>query len=58
MHKTLYAVFDRKKGIVKRSSKKGKVLSFYEAQPYTARKHLVIAERGITQDRDYWRRIG
>lgn len=57
MAKTLYAVFDRKKGILKRSSKKNKVLSFYEAQSFNARKHLIIAERGINNTHDYWKRI-
>lgn len=57
MPKTLYAVFDRKKGILKRSSKKGKVLRFYEAQPFNTRRHLVIAEREITHGKDYWIRI-
>jgi hypothetical protein len=55
--KVLYAVFDRKKGILKRSSKKGKVLNFFAAQPLGTRKHLLIAEREISPGRDYWRRI-
>ena len=51
MSKTLYAIFDRKKGILKRSLKKGMVLSFFEAQSFNTRKHLVIAKREITVDR-------
>lgn len=57
MPKILYAVFDRKKGIVKRSSSKGKVLNFFAAQPPGTRKHLLVAEREITSGKDYWRRI-
>ncbi len=57
MPKVLYAVFDRKKGILKRSSKKGKVFNFFAAQPLGTRKHLLIAEREISPGRDYWRRI-
>jgi hypothetical protein len=55
--KVLYAVFDRKKGILKRSSKKGRVVDFLAAQPPGTRKHLLIAEREISPGRDYWRRI-
>ncbi|MBP7526763.1 MAG: hypothetical protein KA801_02490 [Syntrophorhabdaceae bacterium] len=57
MRKVLYAVFDRKKGVLKRSSKRGKVMNFFEAQPFSVRKHLVMAERGVDQSDNYWRRI-
>lgn len=57
MSKTLYAVFDIKKGVLKRSSKKGKIFNFYNSQPVNTRKHLVLAERGVSLDKDYWRRI-
>jgi len=57
MPKVLYAVFDRKKGILKRSSKRGKVMNYFEAQPFSVRKYLVIAQRGVDQGNNYWRRI-
>lgn len=57
MSRVLYAVFDRKKGILKRSSRKGKVMNFFTAQPINARRHLLIAAREVATGKDYWRRI-
>ena len=32
-------------------------MNFFEAQPFSVRKYLVIAQRGVDQGDNYWRRI-